>query len=126
MSFILGTLMAIMRDDEILLINRTKYPFVGFWGIPGGKVKPGETMEKCAVREAKEETGLDVGFHSFRGSVSAKIMEDQNVLSQFMLLLCRLEPRNGKLKVSEEGDLRWFKLNELDEIKEKIIPDDLH
>ncbi|MFI9202813.1 NUDIX domain-containing protein [Streptomyces sp. NPDC053048] len=31
----------------------------GHWVIPGGKAEPGETPRRCAVREAREETGLD-------------------------------------------------------------------
>ena len=30
------------------------------WGFPGGAIEPGETPEKAAIREAREETGLDV------------------------------------------------------------------
>lgn len=51
----------ITRDDGkrgIILIER-KYPPYG-WAIPGGFVDYGETLEQAAVREAKEETSLDV------------------------------------------------------------------
>ena len=34
--------------------------FAGQWEMPGGKMDPGETLEKCLVRETKEETGLDI------------------------------------------------------------------
>ncbi|PID39218.1 MAG: NUDIX hydrolase [Proteobacteria bacterium] len=42
----------------IVLIERRNPPFG--WAIPGGFVDYGESVEACAVREAKEETGLDV------------------------------------------------------------------
>ena len=42
----------------VVLIKR-KYPPEG-WAIPGGFVEYGETLEEAAVREVKEETGLDV------------------------------------------------------------------
>ncbi|MCK9296441.1 MAG: NUDIX hydrolase [Desulfobulbaceae bacterium] len=45
-------------DGGIVLIKRRNPPFG--WAIPGGFVDYGETLEAAAVREAKEETGLDV------------------------------------------------------------------
>lgn len=41
------------EDNEILMIFRR-----GFWDLPKGKLDPGETIENCALREVKEETGL--------------------------------------------------------------------
>jgi len=51
----------IQRDDErtgIVLIQR-KNPPLG-WALPGGFVDYGESLEQAAVREAKEETSLDI------------------------------------------------------------------
>lgn len=45
-------------DNGIVLIERANEPFG--WALPGGFVDYGETLETAAVREAKEETGLDV------------------------------------------------------------------
>ena len=45
-------------EDGIILIERKNPPFG--WAIPGGFVDYGETLEESAVREAKEETSLDV------------------------------------------------------------------
>lgn len=54
-------------DGGIILIKR-KNPPEG-WALPGGFVDYGESLESAAVREAKEETGLDVKlirqFHSY-------------------------------------------------------------
>ena len=54
-------------EKKIVLIKR-KNPPVG-WAIPGGYLDYGESLEACAVREAKEETSLDVElirqFHTY-------------------------------------------------------------
>lgn len=49
----------IIKDDAILLLHRFKNG-AEYYTIPGGGVEPGETLEAAAIREAKEETGLDV------------------------------------------------------------------
>jgi len=46
------------QADELLLVKSHKWP--GRYVVPGGHVELGETIEEAAVREAKEETGLDI------------------------------------------------------------------
>ena len=46
----------VRRNEKILLGKRKKYPAA--WGIPGGKLEYGETIEECALRELVEETGI--------------------------------------------------------------------
>jgi 8-oxo-dGTP diphosphatase len=57
-----------LPDRPIVLIER-KYPPAG-WAIPGGFVDVGESLESAAVREAKEETGLDVRLLALLGMYS--------------------------------------------------------
>lgn len=52
-----GVMLAIVQGDRILLIQREDFEV---WGLPGGMVDAGESLEQAAVREAREETGLDV------------------------------------------------------------------
>lgn len=50
---------AIAYDNKILLIKRGQHPAKDEWWLPGGRLFKGETLEDCAIRKAKEETGLD-------------------------------------------------------------------
>lgn len=45
---------------RVLLIQRGNEPFKGCWAFPGGFMEMDETLEQCAVRELKEETGMEV------------------------------------------------------------------
>ena len=57
-------------DGEIVLVKRGVEPYKGRWAIPGGGVEIGETVEQAAVREAKEETGLDIKLTGLVGVYS--------------------------------------------------------
>lgn len=45
---------------EVLLIQRGDDPYKGQWAFPGGFTEMDETTEQCAIRELKEETGLEL------------------------------------------------------------------
>ena len=45
-------------QPDVLLIKRGKPPSLGSWSFCGGTLELGETLVQCAIREAKEETGL--------------------------------------------------------------------
>lgn len=47
------------RGDDVLLIRRGTPPLAGDWSIPGGRIEFGERTEAAALRELKEETGVE-------------------------------------------------------------------
>ncbi len=49
----------VLRGREVLLVQRRKQPDAGLWGYPGGHIEPGETEGQAAVRELREETGVE-------------------------------------------------------------------
>jgi 8-oxo-dGTP diphosphatase len=48
-----------LRDDSVLLIRRGTPPRQGEWSLPGGRIEPGERAMDAALRELREETGVE-------------------------------------------------------------------
>lgn len=48
-----------LRGDEVLLIRRGRPPRLGDWSLPGGRIEPGERATDAALRELREETGVE-------------------------------------------------------------------
>ncbi len=80
------------KQGEILLI---KGPRRG-WEMPGGQVEEGESLKAAAIRETKEETGIDIAALQFCGIF-------QNVESSICNALFIAEPIGGELTTSEES-----------------------
>lgn len=115
---------AIFKDNKLLLIRRKKEPFIGFWGLAGGKIKFGEDFETAILRELEEETGLKVKFTALRGLVEEFINLDGKTKAHFLLFVSETTSENKVVKEGEEGDLRWFSWKEILESEKIIIPSD--
>jgi ADP-ribose pyrophosphatase YjhB (NUDIX family) len=74
-----GTIIRV-RDNEIVLVRRAIDPGYGLWVFPGGYIDRGEKLEDGAIREAREECGLDVelerlvNVYSYRGRTPVVIV----------------------------------------------------
>ena len=52
-----GTAVIVFHDHEVLLVKREDFEV---WAPPGGAIDPGESVSDAAIREVREETGLEV------------------------------------------------------------------
>lgn len=57
----------IEHGRQLVLIRRTKAPLAGYWAPPAGHVEFGEAITHAAIREAREESGLNVALDSLAG-----------------------------------------------------------
>jgi 8-oxo-dGTP diphosphatase len=58
--YVLAALVLLEQDNKFLLIQESKADCRNTWFLPGGRASPDESILRTAVREAKEETGMDV------------------------------------------------------------------
>ena len=49
-----------LRDEDVLLVERAREPLKGFWSLPGGVLEVGELAADAVRREVREETGLEI------------------------------------------------------------------
>jgi ADP-ribose pyrophosphatase YjhB (NUDIX family) len=99
----------VIDDGKLLWVQRKFEPRKGMWNLPAGFVEYGEHVESCAVREAKEETGLDVEIDGLFNAYMA--MDDPR--GQVVLLLYSARVRGGQLRPGDDAaDARWVPLEE--------------
>ena len=60
----------IEHERQLVLIRRSEAPLAGYWAPPAGYVETGESVAEAAVREAREECGLDIVLDDLAGVYS--------------------------------------------------------
>ena len=104
---VLSSLIYIERDGKYLMLHRTKKENdinAGKWIGVGGKFERGESPEECAIREAREETGLTLLSPAFRGIVT--FLCDRCPPEYMHLFTCT--GFTGTLRDCDEGELAWI------------------
>jgi 8-oxo-dGTP pyrophosphatase MutT (NUDIX family) len=97
-------------DGRILLQQRADD---GKWCLPCGWVEPNETTDQCAVREAKEETGLDVRVIQLV-DVFSRFPSSENGPHAMVAVVYLCEVIGGALQKSHEGlDVRYWHIDDV-------------
>lgn len=104
----------IVERDRILLLKRSREPEAGCWGIQGGAVEFGETIEAAIVREVREELGVESEILTLLG-VTNHILANGDIhwVSPVFLMSIAGIPENRE--PHKHSDLQWFDLTALPE-----------
>ncbi len=101
----------IVRDNKVLMQKRSFGMWKGYWCLIGGKVDVGETIIHAAVREAKEESDIDVKKIYMIGIYDDKDRDQENNCVT-VAFLC--EANDAEPKMSEEAtDMKFFPFEKL-------------
>ncbi len=103
-----GTL--VEDNGHVLLIRRAVDPRAGYWALPAGYMEADESAEEAAIRETREETGLEVALDALLNVYSFEDATHQ----RGVLILYRAHVVGGKLQPGDDAkDARWFAPHEL-------------
>lgn len=115
---VIGVGTIIWREDKVLLVKRAHAPSAGEWSLPGGKQEWGETIMQAAVREAREETGLDIvplGIVTALDAITPG--KDGSIEHHYTLIDVLAESREGDPKAGDDAlECRWATLEEVDKL----------
>ena len=110
-----GVGVIIHRGHEVLLLKRKNVHGAGTWSTPGGHLEYGETPEQCAIREVKEETGLDLEGVQFR-AVTNDFFEEEG--RHYVTIWMEGQFPGGEATLAapdEASEIEWFAWTDLPE-----------
>ena len=98
----------VQKDDQVLLGKRSSEPGQGKWATPSGYIEYEDDFLSTAIREAKEETGLDVELKSIIQVVSSFASPGYHFLAVYLLA----GVVGGELAAGDDLlDVAWFPLS---------------
>lgn len=107
------------REGKVLLARRANTGYMdGYYSVPAGHLDGGEPVTRAAVREAKEEIGLDLDPAALRFACVLHRREGDERID-FFLRVERWEGDPCNAEPDKCSELRWFKLSAL---PENIVP----
>ncbi len=100
----------VLDGSRVVLTRRATAPYRGTWTLPAGYQEVDETPVETAVRETREETGLEVEAFGLYDLLYTD--DDPRKKGILAVYLCR--PVGGELRAADDADdARWFELGAL-------------
>lgn len=100
----------IEEDGKILLVKRKYEPYKGNWCLPAGFMEYDESPEQCAIRETREELGVDVELDGLYGVYSGK--DDPRTHAVLVMYWAKIIA--GELKPGDDAEkIQYFAKNEV-------------
>ncbi|WP_239613580.1 NUDIX domain-containing protein [Cohnella mopanensis] len=102
-----------LRELQVMLVQRKQWPFAGQWALPGGFSQETETIQDCAKRELREETGVD-GIHIEYFNVYSKPGRDPRgwMISHAFYALVNEDVLTDRKASGDASDVRLFSIEE--------------
>lgn len=102
----------ILKDNQVLLIGAKDNDGKLFWSFPKGHQENGETDIETAIRETKEETGLDVEISNIAPIKTGHFVHGGTVYKNILLFMA--SPLNYELRLQGEEveQAKWVQINE--------------
>lgn len=101
----ISSLCYLESNGKLLMLQRRKEPFQGFWTAPGGKLEPLEEPRQTIIREIWEETGLTLKSPTLK-MITSETGEGRDY--NWLVFIFLAHDFSGSLKESDEGTLQWI------------------
>src|SRR5512147_2144544 len=114
---VVGVGAVIVQNCKIVLIKRGNEPSKGKWTIPGGLVELGESVEAAVIREAKEETCLEVENPQLIDVVgNVDLDEKSKVKYHYVIIDYLVHVKSGNIQAASDAvELRWVPFDEVED-----------
>lgn len=119
---IVGVGAVVTKQGQVLLVRRANDPNRGQWSIPGGTVELGETLAQAAIREVREECGIEIEPGEVLSTFDL-IQRDERGRIRYHYVLIDLAARyvSGEPTAATDAmEVRWVEEKDLDQID--VIP----